>query len=427
VNTAPRSRPGLISRRWRSAIAVAGAAAVVSAVGIVPAQAQWKAEYWFADLDVKKSWTITQGAGVTVGVVDSGVVDKLGDLRGQVLPGVDLSGHTGDGRADPGEDCGGYGGCYSHGTQMALLIAGSGAGKGFQGIAPKAKILPVKVSTSTAVESTEQVDAQGIRWAVDHGAQVVNVSIGGGVSCNPDEGAAVKYAYQHNVIVVASAGNEATSVSTPANCPGALAVGGTDVNFNPWSRTNFGPEVAFTGAAADTVQESLNGTELRHGSGTSDATAIVSGSLALIRAHFPDMSARDIVTRAIHTVHNGTGKFGVRIDDKRGYGQILPYFAMTYPVPANASNPIYDAWAKKLGPATPEPSDSGSPPGSTPSKHGITAQPGPHAGTSNNSSLGLMLGIAAAALVVLAVIGAVLRARRRPPANPPSWNPGPPS
>jgi subtilase family protein len=423
----------LVSRRWRSAIAVAGAAVMMSAVGMVPAQAQWKAEYWFVNIDVKKAWAISRGAGVTVAVVDSGVVSTLGDLNGQVLPGSNLSvSGGGDGRSDPGEDCGGFGGCYSHGTQMALLIAGTGAGRGFEGIAPKAKILPVKISTRTGADVAPPTVGRGIRWAVDHGADIVNVSLGQAGSCDPDEGAAVKYAYQHDVIVVASAGNEAAPVSSPANCPGALAVGGTDVNFNPWSRTNFGPEVAFTGAAADTVQESLNGTELQHGSGTSDATAIVSGTFALIRAHFPKLSARDIVTRALWNVHNGPrAELGQRIDDHLGYGEILPWHAMHDPLPTGASNPIYDAWTKKLGPATPQSSSSGSgsssPAGSTPSNHGITVGPGPHAGTSSNSSLGLILGIGAAVVaVVVGVIVVIFRSRRRPPATTPPWGPGPP-
>jgi hypothetical protein len=261
-------------------------------------------------------------------------------------------------------------------------------------------------------------------------------------TCEPEEGDAIKYAYQHDVIVVSATGNEGGAVSSPANCPGALAIGGTDRNFQPWSKSNSGPEVAFTGAAADTVQESLNGTQLLHGSGTSDASAIVSGTFALLRAHFPKMSARDVITHALHTVHNGLGKFGVRIDDKRGYGEILPYFAMTYPVAKNASNPIYDAWEKELGPASTDgtgsdsdgggsgASSSSAPGGSGP--HGITVARGPNDDSGSSSSVGLIAGIGGGAVLVI-IVGLILaRARSRraahatyPPAGYPPSGPPP--
>lgn len=395
-----------------------------------PAHAAWPAEYWFQQLGINQAWTVSRGAGITVAVVDSGVVDRLGDLRGQVLPGADFSGKGTDGRSDPGAGCDQYGGCYSHGTQMALLIAGTGRGKGFQGVAPRAKILPVKVETVTDKGDfgSRQV-AQGIRWAVDHGAQIVSISLAVGGACDDVESSAVKYAYQHDVIVVAAAGNQSGPVMSPANCPGALAIGGVDRMFNPWSGSNHGPEVDFSAAAADTVQETLNGTELLHASGTSDAAAIVSGEFALIRAHFPHMSAREIVTRAIHTAHNGIGKqyLGKRVDDTRGYGEVLPYFAMTLSVPATASNPIYDGWAKKLGPPTPNGSgsdssgsdsrgpasnrDGGAP--AAPSSRAPSGIVGAKSSSSGGSNAGLIGGIAAAAVVVLLVAGLLLVRQRR--------------
>jgi hypothetical protein len=399
------------------------AALIAFAVGMVPAEAQWSGEYWFSRLDVKTAWQISKGANVVVAVVDAGVVDTLGDLKGQVLPGYNALGTSGDGRNDKGERCDEFSGCFSHGTQMALDIAGSGKGKGFQGVAPAAKILPIKVSDHTGDGASPEKVAAGIRWAVDHGAKIINLSFGDDRSCDPTEGDAIKYAYQHDVIVVAASGNDGTAVSSPANCPGALAIGGIDANFKPWSGSSSGPEVDFVGAAAGIVSETLDGTELTNSNGTSDATAIVAGTFALIRSHFPTMSARDVVTRALYNVHNGPATdFGQRIDDKLGYGEILPWHAMHDALPAGPSNPIYDAWATKLGPPTPTTSSTPastppvtSPGGSqtSPTPAGITAARS-HNADSGGTSTGAVIGIVAGVIVVAAIAGGLfLRSRGR--------------
>lgn len=418
------------SRWWLRLFGAVTTVAVVLLTAASPAMAALPEQYWFTTLAVAKSWTVSKGAGVTVAVVDSGVDAALGDLSGQVLRGVNLSGSSAkDGRSDPGSGCDQYGGCFSHGTNMALAIAGTGKGLGFTGVAPQAKILPVKVSARDGGDFTAHTVATGIRWAVDHGAEVVNVSLDSAGSCDPDEGAAVKYAYQHDVLVVASTGNVGLAVGSPANCPGAVAVGGIDAHFRPWRLTNYGPQTDFVGAADNVPQESNSGVKITGGSGTSTATAIVSATFALMRSHSPGTSERDLLLHAVNNVHNGTGKFGVRLGDKLGYGEILPYYAMTYHLAANAPNPIYDAWQRALGPprasATSTPVSSGPPPSTsttatTPA--GASSPVGPTDGgitvagksTDSGSSTGLIVGIVVAVLVVGALIGvAVVRTRRR--------------
>ena len=411
--------------RWWLRLLGAVTTVAIGALAIPsPAAAQLPEQYWFDKLSLDKAWSVSKGAGVTVAVVDSGVDAALGDLGGQVLPGVNLSGSSAkDGRSDPGSGCDQYGGCLSHGTNMALVIAGTGNGLGFTGVAPQAKILPVKISARDGADFTERDVADGIRWAVDHGADIVNVSLDSPVSCDPDEGAAVKYAYQHDVPVVASTGNVGQAVGSPANCPGAIAVGGIDAQFRPWRLTNYGPQTDFVGAADNLPQESNSGTKITGGSGTSAATAIVAATFALIKAHFPDYTQRELLVRATNNVHNGTGKFGVRIDDKLGYGEILPYFAMTFHLAPNAPNPIYDAWEKALGPPTgagssPPPSSS-IPPSSGPAS--TSAPEGPtHGGITvagksedSGSSAGVIIGVVVAVLVVAGVAGFfVVRSRR---------------
>jgi hypothetical protein len=400
-------------------------------IGAPPANAQLPEQYWFGQLSLSKAWTVTKGAGVTVAVVDSGVKDTLGDLRGQVLPGADFSGQHTDGRSDSGAQCD-KSGCYGHGTDMSLVIAGTGAGTGYEGVAPGVKILPVKVSTRTGLEASAQAIADGIRWAVDHGAKVVNVSLEHAGSCDAVEGPAVKYAYQHDVIVVAGAGNDGmAAVGAPADCPGALAVSAT--NGGPkkgaipiWSGSNYGPEVAFTGIGVDMPQELLTGVKVLHANGTSQAAAITSANLALIRAHFPKLSAREVVARALWSVHNGAGvsTIGHRINDKIGYGMILPYEALSGDVPANFPNPIYDAWQKTLSSA---PSGSDSSPGSSPSSSLPTIPTGPgqapspvrradSGGSSNGVLIGVIIGIVV--LLIIIIVAVVLSRRQRSTVSP---------
>jgi hypothetical protein len=395
----------------------------VALVAAPPANAQWREEYWFGQLSVNKAWTVTKGAGVTVAVVDSGVVATLGDLRGQVLPGADFSGRHTDGRADSGDQCDQLG-CYGHGTDMSLVIAGTGTGAGYEGVAPGVKILPVKVVAKSGMDASAQAIANGIRWAVDHGARVVNVSLGHVGSCDPLEGPAVKYAYDHDVIVVASAGNDgAAAIGSPADCPGALAVSAT--NGGPqhgpiptWPKSNYGPEVAFTAIGVDMPQELLSGVKVLHANGTSQAAAVTSACLALIRAHFPTMPARQVVARAIWSVHNGAGAsmIGHRVNNKIGYGMILPDFALTGDVPANFPNPIYDGWAKTFAADSPS---SGPPSGSTSSqapthpKQGQAPSPVRRAGSSGSGNGALIGAVAGIAILLVIVVAAVLYVRRR--------------
>jgi len=310
-----------------------------------------KGAYWYALYDLQKAWQHSQGAGITVAVVDTGVQASVGDLHGQTVPGIDLTGSdpgaTQDNPKSPN---------YGHGTDMAAKIAGSGAGGGLVGIAPKAKILPVDAGGPAGVQT--DLGAQGVRDAVARGAKIINLSIGLAVSCQSDLGAAVKYAYEHGVIVVASAGDSPGPVNSPANCPGALAVGGVTAAANgsisPWSQTPSGPQVDFVAPSYNLVDEQLDGTisgPSTGNTGTSAAAAFTSGVLALIWSKYPHESARQIVTRALWNVKNGLGDghFGQRVNDKLGYGMILPYYALTDNPPATFTNPIYDRFDSELG------------------------------------------------------------------------------
>ncbi|MFE1790430.1 S8 family serine peptidase, partial [Streptomyces sp. NPDC059525] len=167
---------------FRAASAAAALAALLVAVSAPPAAADTirDRQWGLLALRAEEAWGITQGDGITVAVLDTGVDSTHPDLDGQVLDGTDLVG-MGAGRGDRA--------WARHGTAMASIIAGHGHGpdraQGVLGIAPHARILPVRVileegdpGRAKARDSKSGALAEGIRWAADHGADVINLSLG---------------------------------------------------------------------------------------------------------------------------------------------------------------------------------------------------------------------------------------------------------
>jgi len=374
-------------------------------------------EWWLTRLGVSAAWELSRGEGVVVAVVDSGVVDSVPQLRGQVLPGYDAYDGSTDGRTDPSPSRLAPGFTSSHGTEMAMLIAGR-ADSNVAGIAPEARILPVRVGVPGDVPAAATAD--GIRWAVDHGASIVNLSLHVGSFCDSTEADAVAYAYRKGVIVVAAAGNTPGPVNSPADCPGAVAVTATDTDFAPWPENATGPEVAFTAPGVDLLLPTLEGDTTANSNGTSAAAAVVSGVFALLRARFPDAPARDLVTRALYNASNGVEGVGItRMSDRQGYGAPLPGPAMQYALTGSEQNPIYDAFDRELAasastaPGSPSPGQSGPVPGAG---GGGAADGSGSGGSSTGLLVGVGLGVGVIA-VLLAVV-AVRSSRRSRGAEP---------
>ena len=295
-----------------------------------------RAEQWYLDeLRIEQVRKLSTGRSVIVGVVDSGVDATHPDLRGRVLPGGGCLGATGDGGAD--ED--------GHGTHMAGIIAATNAAAdGVDGIAPGARILPIKIKKGKGRASSQAV-AQGIRMAVDGGATVVNVSVGGAAAASPGEKEAITYALAKDVVVVVSAGNIAKgekAVTSPANIPGVIAVTGTTRGGAFWSGSVQGPEAAVS-APGDGIFNIGPNHGYGWGDGTSDSAAIVSGVVALIRSKYPDLDAANVINRIIRTARDA-GPAGR--DPQYGFGRIDPVAALTADVPAVSENPL-------LGPTPP--------------------------------------------------------------------------
>lgn len=301
--------------------------ALMIAVGVTlapagPARADWvRDQQWHLDfLDVSEAHKISKGRGVTVAVIDTGVDARHPDLAGAVLPGVDLVGDSGTGHTD----------LTGHGTAMAGLIAarGRGRGRGALGIAPEAKILPVRDQPFSYAVSQM---VEGIYWAIENDADVICIAAGGNHSTALE--AAIAAALQADIVVVAAAGNRPTStrVGWPAAYPGVIAAAGVDRDGNHAEVSVTGPEVVLAAPAVDIVStNTLSETDYRKGTGTSDATAIIAGAAALVRAKYPELSAAEVVHRLTATAID---KGPPGRDEQYGYGVLNLVAALTADVP----------------------------------------------------------------------------------------------
>jgi type VII secretion-associated serine protease mycosin len=392
---------------------VAGPAAWRVAPVDTPARVdQARDEQWQLDvLRASSAWRISTGRGVTVAVVDSGVDGSHPDLVDRVLPGIDLvdDGGTGGG-PDP----------VGHGTTVAGLIAGrSDDRRGAVGLAPDARILPVRVLDGDNRYDDALIVAKGVRWAVDNGARVVNLSLGGSGD-SPALAAALDYAFARDVVVVACTGNVATSsdpqVWYPAREPGVIAVAGLErASDNLWSGSITGAATVLTAPATGLVGARPGG--YWRVQGTSFAAPLVAATAALIRSRWPQMSAGEVVNRLISTARD-LGPAGR--DDRFGYGVVDPVAALTADVPPVGRNPLDDQSSPGVvgfGPAPgaerddPVEGAGGDPLGFTaPRQHtSWTAQP---AGGGDDTGRERVFWAAGAALLAALGAGAALTLRR---------------
>ncbi|MBO3740451.1 type VII secretion-associated serine protease mycosin [Actinoplanes flavus] len=303
-----------------TALACTITAAIFSNFSATPAHAdgirnsQWHVAY----LNLAQAHKITKGKGVAVAIIDSGVFPHR-DLAKNLKKGHDtVSGGDGTGHVDKD----------GHGTHMAGVIGGHGHNDndGVIGIAPDVQLIPVK--SIGVVDNGLGLEA-GIKWAAGEGADVINVSTGGPQSRGINE--AVAAAIAADSVVVAATGNksETLKLGFPAAIPDVLAVAATDRNGNLAEFSVTGPEVDICAPGVEITTTDLNN-RYGKGSGTSEATAIVSGAAALVRAKFPDLSAAEVIHRLTATADDN-GPPGR--DDQCGYGVLNVVKALTADVP----------------------------------------------------------------------------------------------
>ncbi len=282
-------------------------------------------------LNVEAAWSVTQGAGVTVAVIDSGVNPDVSDLAGSVTTGPDYTGVT---TSPASKDWG------VHGTWMASLIAGHGHDGGLSGVigvAPEARILSVRVIPDRADPHygkyerepetvIQQSLANGIAYAVAHGAQVISMSIG----YNAPSGTVreeLQKAYDRGVVVIASAGNSGGPAdsgrveapeSFPANYPSVISVGAVKQSgaVAGFSSDNLSVQVAAPG-----VSVPAQGRDGQYWlvSGTSPACALVAGVAALIKSKYPGLAPQLVASALTSTTTDRPPK---GYDSQVGFGVV---------------------------------------------------------------------------------------------------------
>jgi len=379
-------------------------------------------------IDAPKAWSESKGSGVTVAVLDTGVERSAADLAGHVTLGPDYT---------LGADPRGYAPPHLHGTYIGSIIAGHGSGpgdaEGMIGVAPLAKILSVRVILDDQEpgfvvynENANYDDAiaNGIKYAVGHGAEVINMSLGG-----PDGSrslrVAVAYAIAHNVVVVAAAGNNGkvgrafTQYSYPASFTGVISVAAVGARGKRASFSDQNSSVVVSAPGVSVVGAGPGGSYVV-GSGTSPASAFVAGVAALIRSRYPHLSPVQVMQAIV---------VSTRRRPARGYSPAVGFGEVDAAAALTAAGQLAAASAQHSGLAA--------------SAHFGGGPAGPIAVIHRDRGLIIALAaVAVAAFVAFAVlvvllIAALRRRRAQPPRSaspppmapptdpPPPWPPAP--
>lgn len=283
----------------------------------VPNDPSYSKQWGLSQVNAPQAWGRSTGAGIVIAVIDTGVDLNHPDLAGKILPGRDVV----NGDNDPQDDVG-------HGTHVAGIAAAmTDNGAGVAGMGWDTLILPVKVLASDGF-GTDVDAAQGIVWAVDNGANIVNMSLGG-----EDYSAALRtatdYAFAHGALVVSSAGNcgdpndygqctRHNPIIYPAANPNVLAVGATTSSDERASFSEYGGFVDVT-APGVSIYSTFWNDMYRYLSGTSMASPLVAGLAALVWARDPALSNAQVADTIMSTAVD-LGLAGR--DDEYGYGRV---------------------------------------------------------------------------------------------------------
>ncbi|HEX7196396.1 MAG TPA: S8 family serine peptidase, partial [Candidatus Limnocylindria bacterium] len=313
-------------------------------------------QYSLDQMRVRDAWALSKGGSGIVAVLDTGVQANHRDLQGRVLSGYDFVNNDSNAADDNG-----------HGTWVAgIIAANANDGYGIAGISWKDKILPVKTMTREGSGDTADLTS-GIIWAANHGATVINMSVGGFPSSQYVQDA-INYAWNKGAVLVAAAGNNGRQERFfPASFGNVISVSATQVNdeFAHWSSYGDKVDVSAPGASVQTTNCTVctyadhdSWGDHTYISGTSFATPNVAGVVALIRGRNPGWTPSQVVGRLQSTVDD-LGYAGT--DIRYGRGRVNAYRALGGTVAApspstgdsrEANNSLSSARTIPLGSAT---------------------------------------------------------------------------
>jgi len=301
-------------------------------------QYQWN----LRQIEAPDGWDLTLGnPNITIAILDTGISLNHPDLANHLVPGFDFVNNR-----DGGDDD------HGNGTHVAgIAAAETNNAVGIAGVSWQARLMPVKVLDANAAGDTGQV-AQGVRWAVDHGARVLNVGLAGPVPSDALR-EAVDYARRRGAVVVAPVASNGTSeVSYPAATPGVIAVAASDRADNRLAASNTGDYISVS-APGEQVASTFRFPSGTNGyavaSTTAQAAAHVSGLAALILALNPALQP-DEVRAIIETSADDIGPAGR--DRETGAGRINVFRALLYAAPWNFNARGAGSYVATLSPAT---------------------------------------------------------------------------
>ncbi|MFD7553596.1 S8 family serine peptidase [Streptomyces sp. NPDC059835] len=341
---------------------------------VMPAAADSDPPDYLTIMKAQEMWRVADGSGITVAVVDSGFKEVPGVRSESVLPGVSVMSppiEQPDEKYSPHDDVDG------HGTTMTAAIVGDGSGGGPKGLAPGAKVMPVRTSLGTPMAFAAGAEgAKGIRYAADNGAKIINLSWGDYYSY-PRLKEAVQYAQSKGVLVIAAMGNDGegnNAINLITQVPGVLGIGALDETAEPLALSSHGhtTDLSAYGSKAPIRCKENTAWCVKDG-GTSYATALASASAALVWSAHPDWTAHQVARVLIETA--GGPVDGAKRNDWIGYGAVRPRMVLLEkagtpgapdvdplaPVPANTPTPTPSTGQTAVAPAEAASEEAGPP------------------------------------------------------------------
>jgi hypothetical protein len=386
-------------------------------------------EWWLAGLHVQQAWQKTEGSGITVAILGTGVDASYPGLAGSVITGPD---YTGSGRT-PGSPYWGV-----EGTAVAAMIASHEHGWGLVGVAPAAKILSIRVTlefndplaSDQAISGRlPQAIANGITYAADHGARIIDLPLDPGTlgltskgdpaaaGGSPAERAAVGYALSKGVVLVAPAGDDGQGprlVNYPAAYPGVIAVGATG---RTGQLASFSSRQSYTSLTAPGVSLVTATQPAGYGtiSSTSTASGIVAGLAALVLSRFPHLTVTQVTQALTESTVAGASGAGLpplpaRSAAGAGYGTVDAIRAVDMAAIITTASQPHQQSAPVAAPHQP-------------ARHAAAAPRRPAASTLAGSVLRDAVAAVAGLIVLLVIALLVLRSRRERGRAAPSGRP----